>query len=406
MPITPPPDSTSRLKVKPAIRAISEELQQSLDNEPEHEEEARYPILPTASKTDLLFACTWLWGKFARRTAPGEGARFGSAFHEVFDGLLRNDIEPTGDIANRWGVDLETLKSRVEGSLPRLLEWLHGRNLLGINFREAPLEIEASVAYNVKTGEARYCDPPDPITHEYRDRRDGEIPGTVDLAAMTFSKDFGRVLLVLDHKSGWNVAADWQPKTPAESGQLRTLALALAKIHHPVDTVVVAFFHAPASGSAMVLEDQLVPDDLWSHGKLLKAAMGNIGTGWKRDGEWCTHCPAWDQCSTQRSALVELKRGIGPLTAEKVGAIHQTTALYDNMRERLRAEIRAWVKMHGAGVRPDGLSVKLIAKEVTSLSQASIMRALGPVKGAKELKRLEKLGCIEKTTREELRAVK
>lgn len=407
------PDSQSRMKATPrlagASRAESAELADSLSSlaslaPVEAPIEERRELLPTASKTDLLFACTWPWGRRVRREPPGDRTRFGSAFHEVMELLLAGP--PAGktrwaDVAKKWEVDADELLVRVDAAYPIVEAWLQGDNLWGVTFPPESLRTEVSVAYNVMTGDARYCDNPDEEAHEYLDRLPGEIPGTVDLYAIV-----GTTLLVLDHKSGWNVAADWQPRTPAENGQLRTLALALLWLHPDVEQIIVAFFHAPASGSAIVMGDELTRADLKAHSKALRQAMGNIGNGWLRDGPWCEYCPAWDLCPTNRNALVELKRGIGPLTREKVGAIHQATATYDQLRDRLRSEIRAWVSTHGEGVRPDGQEVAIIEKEVRNLSQASILRAMGPLKGAKEIDRLEKLGCVEVTTRHELRAVR
>jgi hypothetical protein len=94
------------------------------------------------------------------------------------------------------------------------------------------------------------------------------------------------------------------------------------------------------------------------------------------------------------------------LTAERVGAIHQATAEFDRLRDWLREEMRAWVSIHGPGVRPDGQLVDLTPRTKTNLSQASIVRALGPLKGGKMIAKLKSLGAIETKTNLELRAVK
>lgn len=390
---------SARRKLSAVATEMSAELAASIQNDEDPPiVEEKYPFLPSASKTDLLFACTWPWNRLVARGEVGERARFGSAFHEFIEAKLIGKPHPK-DLAASWGIDAEELATRVEEAFPVIARWLDGDNLWGIRFQNWKTEV--STAYNPRTDEARLCDPPTEDTHDYADRQPGEIPGTTDLMSLN-----GKTLLVLDHKSGWNVAADWQPRTPAENGQLRTLALTLARLHKGVARIIVGFFHAPASGLPQVLADELSLGDLETHRKNLKQAMNNIGTGWMRPGVWCSHCPAWSECPTQQSALVELKRGSGALTASRVGAIHQATAAYDGLRERLREEMRVWVKMNGPGIRPDGQAVDLVEKEVSNLSQASILRALGPLKGAKEIKRLEGLGCIEKRPRLELRAVK
>lgn len=392
-------------KISPEVERASAELADLL--EPEEpavgEDPETYVLHPTASKTDLLFACTWPWGRRVRHEASGDRTRFGSGFHEGLEGLLtKKHINPRVEgalIAIRFDIDPVELVERVTEAFPIIHAWLGGGNQWRINFLLS-MQTEVSVAYNYKTGEARRCEPPDPVTHEYRDRQPDEILGTADVVSLV-----GDQVLVVDHKSGWSVAADWQPQTPAEAGQLRTLALALARLYG-VDEAIVAFFHAPASGSPQIYPDILLAQDLQAHAKALKQAHANIGTDWKRDGPWCAHCPAWTECSTQRSALVELKRGTGALTSERVGAIHQAMGLFDKLADRLRTEIRGWVKAHGVGVRPDGMVVDLVEKEVSNLSQASILRALGPLEGAKMIAKLDKLGCIEKRPRVELRAVR
>jgi hypothetical protein len=378
-----------------------------------------YVLQPSASKVDLLFACTYPFGKTLKREVVGERTRFGSAFHETMEARLKKVPFNEAHCAKTWGVDEQELEARIEEALPVVKAWLSGGNMWGLDFTKAGIETEVSVAIDPRTGEARFLPDGPGEHHDYPGRLPGEVPGTADVFSITPDlgkpghprnqsprrADAPKTLLVLDHKSGWNVAQGWQPQTPAESGQLRTLALALAKLYQ-VDQVIVAFFHAPLEGQPTVYADMLTEDDLKAHQKSLKSAMGNVGSDWLRPGPWCPLCPAFSICPTQTTTLVELKRGSGALTAERVGAIHQAAALYDNLRERLREEMRAWVAKNGPGIRPDGALVDLVDKEVTRLSQASVIRALGPLKGAKEIQRLKKIGAIETKTQKELRAVR
>lgn len=387
-------------------------LATSLSVEPVEAPLETFTFLPSASKVDLLFACTYPFGKTLKREPVGERTRFGSAFHEGMEALLKGHKWDRKAAAGAWGVDSTELKERVAEALPVVKAWLSGGNMWGLDFIAAEIQTEVSVGISPATGEARFLPDGPGEHHDYPGRLPNEVPGTADVVSIIGWAGHQKkneaplkTLLVLDHKSGWNVAQNWQPQTPAESGQLRTLALALAKLYQ-VDQVIVAFFHAPTEGTLTVYADLLTAKDLEAHRKALKSALGNIGSGWMRDGPWCPLCPAFTICPTQTTALVELKRGCGPLTAERVGAIHQAAALYDGLRERLREEMRAWVARNGPGVRPDGQLVDLVEKEVTGLSQASIIRALGPLKGAKEIARLKKLKCVETKKRLELRAVK
>jgi hypothetical protein len=372
-----------------------------------------YEFLPTASKTDLLFACTWPFGRKLRRGPVGERTRFGSAFHQVMEGRLANRTRPLllKAAAGEWDVNLDELTERVDEAEPVVRTWLSGGNMWGLNFTKAGLKLEISVAYNPATGEAREIPGGPGEHHDYPGRRPGEIPGTADVVSILVThrgSNLGhpiRTLLVLDHKSGWNVAADWQPQTPAESGQLRTLALALATLFE-ADQVVVAFFHARSGARPVILEDMLQASDLAAHRKALRSALSNIGNGWMRPGPWCSFCPAYMVCPTQTTTLTELKRTSGVMTSEKVGAIHQALATYRGLAEILGEEMRTWVKYHGPGVRPDGQYVDLIPRSRTTLSQASIVRALGPLKGKALIEKLRKLGCVTETENLELRAVR
>jgi hypothetical protein len=374
-----------------------------------NEEEAPAPIddlsliTPTASKSDLFLACSWPWGKKARKDPVGERTRFGIAFHEVMARLLQGGLAIIPEVAKKFDVDGDELHDRTNEAYGVLATWLHGGNVWGITFRK--FVVEVSVAYDPSTDMATATEPPDEANHEYPNVPVGSIPGTADLVSVLSPPHTAKTVLVLDHKSGWNVAADWQPQTPAESGQLRTLALALCRLHN-ADRAIVAFFHAPAGGVPIVLADTLESSDLEVHRKALLAAQKRVGNGWMHPGHWCTFCPAWSICPTNTTSLVELKRSPGPMTSERVGAIHQALGEYGRLEERLRDEMRAWVGLNGPGVRPDGSYVDLVPKEVTGLSQASIIRALGKLKGAKEIQRLKKLGAVETKTRIELRAVK
>ena len=375
------------------------ELLEELKKETEEEGDE---IIPTASQTDLLFACTFPWGRRAPKRGVGPEARFGSAFHEAMEILIRGDSKPDFEaIAGRYeGVEADELAERVDAAWGVLSKWLTGKNPWSFDFTADLLfQPEVSVAYHIGRDSSRICSGPTPEGHRYLDQKAGEIPGTADLVSR-----IGSTLLVLDHKSGWNVASSWQPQTPGESGQLRTLALAFSRLYGASE-VIVGFLHAPEGSNPEIYSDKLTRDDLDEHRANLRRAFKGIGSDWLRPGEWCAHCPGFSICPAQSSALVAMSRGRGPLNALKVGEIHQATAKYDQLREMLRNEIRAWVKAHGPGVRPDGKVVDLVETEVTNLSQASIERALGPLKGAKEIERLTKLGCVETRKQVSLKAL-
>ena len=378
--------------------------------------------LPTASKTDHLFACTWPFGKNVPREEVGERTRFGSAFHAVLEKGLRRRVPSyghtipqaelaaiTGDLAKKWKVDVDELQERVTDSFPVIYNWLDGGNMWGLDFLKAGLQLEIASAFNPTTGEARILKNGAGPDHDYPERQPGEVPGTADVVCVTpcgmkKGNQVPRRLLILDHKSGWNVGADWQPRTPAELGQLRTLACAFAKIHG-IDNVIVAFFHARRGAEPIVVADELTPSDLEAHRKALKAAMRNVGSEWMRPGPWCTTCAARKICPTKAPVLAELKRTAGPMTATRIGAIHQILGEYRHLEEDLVSEMRAWIKANGPGVRPDGRSVDLVPRKRSNLSMASIIRAYGPLAGGKLIAKLKADGAIEELENLELRSV-
>src|SRR5579885_1057010 len=369
-------------------------------------------IQETMSRTDLLLACPYPWGKRGPYDKPGLPARFGSAFHEVMAALLDRTRIPEGGFAAiksgipvRYGsdVDADDVLARAESSFEYLSKWLAGENQFGVDFGARRAVIEVSVAYNPIYDEARYCAPPRPEDHIYPDKQPDEICGTEDLIAPSPTAKRGKLkntILVLDHKTGWEVGQ------PAESGQLLTLALAFSRIYKS-QSAVVAFNHAPSTDTPTVYADTIGPQALQKHRTRLIEAMRLRGTGIMRIGPHCEYCPAYSICPTNRTSLVELRRGslAEPLTAERVGYIHEALGQYDKLATQLRSELREWVKQNGPGVRSDGKIVDILTKNVRNLSMASIERALGKIEGAKEIARLEKLGCIETSEREELRAV-
>jgi hypothetical protein len=415
--------------IKASVAEASAELATSLAVVPAEPREDKprvhlRTIQPSGSKTDLLFACSWPWYRKAPVDDVGEGAKFGSAFHALMDHRFTMKRDPKlGHIQNaadKWGVSDEKLAERYKTAAPVLLRWLEGDNMWGLNFMKGMIASELSVAFDPASGRTRLIEGPTEDTHEYT-VDEGCIPATIDFMSAGPRRRMlppgvhpnpeggdRRVLLILDHKSGWDVAADWQPKTPAENGQLRTLATAFNALQGdtPFDLVIVAFFHAPAIGLPQVYADVLTREDMWAHQKELAKALKRAGNDWMRPGDWCSYCPGWAICPTNTTSLTELKRPPGPLNAIRVGAIHQAMNEYNRLADRLRGEIRHWVEVNGPGIRPDGQEVALVSKDVERLSKEGIIKAMGPLKGGKLLEQLRVAGAMTTTTQIELRAVR
>lgn len=376
---------------------------------------------PTFSKTDRFLACQWWVGREVTVEAFEEvdiSARFGSAFHEIMCSRFRHPRAQRSRVsvkavAKKWSVngdiDTQDLKSRVDAAEKTVQGWLkvHG-------WSKAKFEFETSFAYNMNTGEVRRCAPHDEH-HVYRDRKENEICGSVDLAAVRkrhLGSNLGSPitdLLVLDYKSGFLI------QEVEKSGQLKTIGLALGKFFGAT-SVTLGLVHAPAIGSVDILvdeftlEDYLADDRLRRHAIDLVVAQGNRGNGSLRPGEWCKWCPALAQCPAHTSALAEMRGNSSLATPEDVGQAHQKLTQFRSQfrqyDELITRELRQWVKANGAAPRPDGQSVDLVERPYSNLSQLSIIRALGELHGKREIERLRKLGCIEEGRRPELRATK
>ena len=205
---------------------------------------------------------------------------------------------------------------------------------------------------------------------------------------------------MLDYKSGFDIGAVY------ESGQLLSLALAACRLYG-VEKAFIGYLHAPGHMEPTVYADSVDAKSLQLHADALLAAYRSIGDGRLRPDSYCKWCQAFSVCPSNAGALVELRGKRALATAEDVGAAHQRL---QEMRKRFAAleaqvdaEIRSWITQNGDAVRPDGKDVGFVPRPFTNLSQASIKRALGELKGAKEIERLRKLGCIESGERKELR---
>jgi hypothetical protein len=341
-------------------------------------------FMPSASSTDLLLACQWPFGRYVPRGGSSEEADYGTAFHKaIAERPQRGKEEEEPD-------HVRTTRAYVQ-------EWLDGKNPWGVVWDE-PMK-EVSNAYDIYTRKWRPTTSPTEEDHAYLGAASDELPGTADLVSRAARKK-ENFRLILDYKTGYDVAG-----APLESGQLLSLALAFS---HPKERVVVGYIHTPKDGVPTIYADEVFRDRLDGHALSLKTAWGNIGAGVLKPGPWCKYCPARSICPTTTSALAELKAPQGQaLTADRVGAIHQALATYEDLAKTLRANIRNWVATNPDAVatRPDGKHLEIRQKAFTNLSMSSIERALGKAKAADVIADLEKKGCVERGMRDELWAV-
>jgi hypothetical protein len=365
-------------------------------------------IHATMSKTDDLLACAWRWGRQAPRDTGSDASRFGVACHDIYAKLGAEDLSLKDTKALRaacvavgdsFKVDAKEVESLVVQSWPVFSQWMKGANPFRINFHDKGLaKYEYSVAYNVTETTARECESPNEATHVYGDcDYETELPGTADVVFYR-RKEY---LCILDYKTGEDVPE------PSQSGQLKSLAVALVDIYPEAKQVIVGLLHAPRrTGVPTVYVDTLSAKDIAYHRDALCFAWQQRGLSMS-PGTVCQYCPLLTSCPTQSSMLVELKKGSAgnlALTSERVGAIHVALQQYDSLAEQLRSQLKAWVRTNGPAVRPDGKVLDIVKREYETLSKTSLMTALGAVEGEKELAKLRKRGCLKKDEREELRA--
>jgi hypothetical protein len=362
-------------------------------------------VVPTMSKTDLLLACPWPWGRKVPLEKVGPGARLGSAFHKAMEQALSSHLVlgktpfiNYEKIARDFDCPTEQLKTRFSSAWSFIVKWLGGDNQWGLNFTGQYEEcfIECSVAYDVQGGTARQIAPP-VRDHIYEDKRPNELPGTVDLA-MTC----GKYLLVLDWKTGEEV-----PEVRT-SGQLLSLALAFQRMLSWQGEIIIGFGHTPWTGITTIYAD--TTEGLEQHADKLRRAFEQRGSSWLHPHPGCSLCPAFSICPTQTPTLDIIRRKHGALTTrEEVGSAHYHLQTYRRQFEKLdsiiTSQIRDAVEVMGPCPRPDGKVVDLVKRPFTNLSMSSIKRQLGEVEGKKLIDKLEELGVIEHGERYELREV-
>jgi hypothetical protein len=403
-------------------------------------------LQPTASRTDPLVHCSYAFDpafKFEREEAT-EPMRYGSAFHLLIAGLLEKflkikdltmkdltlsekKITKATSLFRLPPSSVAPLPGHVKSSYIELHRWLRGRNPWAKDFVDGVSDDHISIekAFAVYTGRgtpstigalgARPIHLPRVEDHVYQDLEISEIAMTVDLELP---------LLVLDHKTG--VERDPEAAShfsePSENLQMRTQGL--AGLARRKKAPILAIGHYDRLGLPKIYADHPSEELLKSHAKSIRFALARIGDGSMRPGPWCAKCPAREACPARYETLISTvsdliaRGGLGEFLAgddasrsitssDEIGRLHLLRQKFSALLPIAQKELFAWVKKHGNGaaVRPDGKTLAIVEKTTERISKTSILKALGPVKGARELERLRKLGALKEETHEELHAV-
>lgn len=391
-------------------------------------------IQPSASRTALLLACPRPFDPNVEEDPdlPGEPARYGSAFHAVLAACLRSpakkplEKEP-GKFAkhvDRAVVQYDVksvageLAGHVKGSVKVLRNWLKREKL-------EPIEIEA--AYAVRPdGDAGGWTYRTILPHdeEHRYAVDAlEIPGTVDLIAVSTNR---KRSVTIDHKTGRGEEDSFAQ--PTKIPQMRTLGLVDFTTGSASSTGEVGIFHADRRGLPIVYTEPYEPLEKRAHVRELKAALSMIGRGFLRPGAQCKRCharetcPAWaaDLLAESTSVLVSsaitlavepidpkmmlaLPTDDAPVALEaRAGALYELLKKFRSLDKAGTAEIKRLVKTGSIIETRDGKTLALQEQTFETLSKKSVLEALGPIAGEKELKRLREKGAIRESTREML----
>lgn len=385
-------------------------------------------IQPSASRTELLIACP---RPFEPETEvdvdlPGEGARYGSAFHQVIAACLRpskskKPFEKTAAYPKE--IDRATSKfdvkdtraelaGHVKSSVKVLRNWLE-REKLSVT----QVEMAYAVRPQAKGAWAVREIPPFDDDHRYEVEPD-EIPCTVDLIATTRNR---RLIVVLDHKTGtWGDVQAFA--RPSLIPQMRTLGL----IPQGKDETELAIFHADRMGLPAVYSEPYERNEQKRHAMALRSALDRIGYGFLRPGDQCKHCKARTSCPAKAAELISegtevlmasanklIVEPIDPqgllapreddLTVEeRAGALYDLLKRFRKIEKAASDEIKRLVKAGAIIETREGEVLTLRPERFETLSKKSVLAAFGKIAGERELKRLRAKGAIVESTREKL----
>lgn len=395
----------------------------------------------SASKSALLLACPRPFEVETEPEEPSEPARYGSAFHQIIAACFRSRhklFESTSAYARevdkavkRYDMKAasQELAGHVKSSVKFLRSWL-AREKLEITVIETAYAIGPSKAGSWHVREIGSFDEDHRYKVEY-----GEVPGTVDLVARNSSRTRG---LVLDHKTGmqedwYNEGADFA--RPVKLAQMRTLGLVTAKaaelrLGTGARTTEVGIFYADRMGLPSVYVDPYELDEKLDHSKALYEALELIGRRFLRHGGHCQRCPINNACPAYTAQLLSegtialVKHAttfalepidpkalhvlpddspiVGASIEERAGVLYDLIKRFDVLAAAGREEIRRMIKAGAVIETGDGRSLALRTQTFETLSKKSVLEALGPVAGGRELDRLRKKGVIRESTREQI----
>jgi hypothetical protein len=187
---------------------------------------------------------------------------------------------------------------------------------------------EVAVRYDLDTDDAQMIDA---SNRSYGAGLRQHLYGTADLVRV-----HNGVVYVVDFKTG----RGWLPK-PSESGQLRFLALALARVF-AADSAEVGHLRLTDSGRAWLDIEPLDALELATVREQLLDARDAVEreTVTPKEGPWCRYCPAFACCPAKAALACASVDMDGPLTRDTAAAawrrIKDVRAVLDRMEQAVR----------------------------------------------------------------------
>jgi hypothetical protein len=337
--------------------------------------------LPTASSLHRALACPASAVLPRAPSTTSEAAERGTAIHDwIAHELLGRPKPPPAEYR----------------------ETCEGINIPAILGGRLALWVEASYAYNVRTGQVRYLG--SMLGRGYALHPD-ELAGTADMI-LREGDETPRGLCVGDIKTGQSVGA------AASNPQMHFLALCVSRLHG-LSEVPVELIYIAEDGSHRVDRAILDSLDLDSFAAQLREAV----TLWRspeaaqrvNPGEHCRYCPCFDSCPAQHQLVRTFARtldidseAIARLSPEAAGRVWEELERFEVMAKKLRAGLSERAHRQPL-VKSDGTRIAHVEQERRSIDATVAERVLseryGPEKAREVLETKTSQAAIQRALR-------
>lgn len=339
----------------------------------------------SASKTDHFFYCQW-WASPAITLPPepedpkliDDAPRFGIAFHEITAAHLTLQPVLIDKVAEQFAVDrlrLADYYARWNKTITKLFEkrgWVNRKRF-----------VEKKIAYDPFKDTARFLESKG--TRDYGKRTKTEMPGTVDLA---LAPEGDEPFVVIDWKSG---VSSYDAE---KNGQLRTLGLGFSKLLNRSNAHVAII--RIDDDFIELNEGQIGPKHFAKHRVALKHAMMKAFSTNPplRIGPHCNYCPALPICPAHQQPLALADFDL--VEPNQIAHVFERLTPAENLLKNIRKKIKNYVDVNGpVELETKAKFLQVIEGTEENLSKASVIRALGEVKGQELLDHLRSIGAIE-----------